>query len=65
MTGWSWRTAHPDELPPIHDTVVTVMAKQMGVGGDDSWGARVHDEYLIPSDQPLTLSFVIDTAYHE
>ena len=57
--------AHPDELPPIHDTVVTVMAKQMGVGGDDSWGARVHDEYLIPSDQPLTLSFVIDTAYHE
>lgn len=56
--------AHPDELPPIHDTVVTVMAKQMGVGGDDSWWSRVHEEYLIPSDQPLTLSFVIDTAYH-
>lgn len=22
--------------------------KQMGVGGDDSWGARTHDEYLLP-----------------
>lgn len=57
--------AHPDELPPVHDTVVTVMAKQMGVGGDDSWWARVHEEYLIPSDQPLSFSFIIDTAYHE
>lgn len=53
--------AHPDELPPVHDTVVNIMARQMGVGGDDSWWARVHEEYCIPSDQPLSFSFVIDT----
>lgn len=54
--------AHPDELPPVHDTVVNIMARQMGVGGDDSWWARVHDEYLIPSDQPLEFSFVIEAV---
>lgn len=52
--------AHPDELPPVHDTVVNIMARQMGVGGDDSWWARVHPEFCIPSEQPLSFSFVID-----
>lgn len=37
---------HPYELPPIHSTVVRVSSQQMGVGGDDSWGAPVHPEYL-------------------
>lgn len=30
--------AHHFELPPVHYTVVRVAKKQMGVGGDDSWG---------------------------
>lgn len=50
---------HAYELPPVHYTVVTVAGKQMGVGGDDSWGAPVHPEYLIPSDGELTFEFVI------
>lgn len=31
--------AHPHELPKRHYTVVRAAAGQMGVGGDDSWGA--------------------------
>ena len=29
----------------------------MGVGGDDSWGAQTHPEYLIPVDQKLEFTF--------
>ncbi|UTR10024.1 DUF4981 domain-containing protein [Evansella sp. LMS18] len=42
---------HHFELPNIHYTVITVAAKQMGVGGDDSWGAPVYQEHqLNPAD---------------
>ncbi|MDT0122216.1 glycoside hydrolase family 2 TIM barrel-domain containing protein [Paenibacillus sp. RRE4] len=50
---------HVYELPPVHYTVVTVAGKQMGVGGDDSWGAPVHPEYQIPSHGELSFEFVI------
>ena len=34
----------------LRDTVfVTVDLKQMGVGGDDSWGSRTHPQYLLPA----------------
>ena len=41
--------AHPHELPPIHSTVVRVAAKQMGLAGDDSWGAVPAPEHLLPA----------------
>ncbi|WP_054027772.1 glycoside hydrolase family 2 TIM barrel-domain containing protein [Bacillus sp. FJAT-28004] len=50
---------HHYELPNVHYTVVTVAGRQMGVGGDDSWGAPVHDEYLIPANQDLAFEFNI------
>lgn len=50
---------HVYELPPVHYTVVTVAGIQMGVGGDDSWGAPVHPEYQIPSNGELSFEFVI------
>jgi beta-galactosidase len=50
---------HHYELPPIHYTVVTIAAKQMGIGGDDSWGAEVHPEYCLPADGELSFAFVI------
>ncbi|HJF74614.1 MAG TPA: DUF4981 domain-containing protein [Gallibacterium anatis] len=50
---------HHYELPPIHYTVVTIAAQQMGVGGDDSWGAEVHPEYCLPADGELSFAFVI------
>ncbi len=39
--------AHDYELPEVHYTVVRVAQQQMGVAGDNSWGARVHTEYLV------------------
>lgn len=42
---------HPYELPPVHYTVVRVAKAQMGVGGDDSWGAQTHPEYLLQTDK--------------
>ena len=51
--------AHPYELPQRHYTVVRVSQEQMGVGGDDSWGARTHEEYLcdISGKKEFTFSF--------
>ena len=48
---------HADELPPVNYTIARVALAQMGVGGDDSWGAKTHPEYLLPADKPLHLSF--------
>jgi beta-galactosidase len=51
---------HQFELPNVHYTVVTVAGRQMGVGGDDSWGAPVHDEHLIHADKDMEFEFVIN-----
>lgn len=50
---------HQHELPHVNYTVVTIAAKQMGIGGDDSWGAPVHKEYLIDSAKDLHFEFII------
>ena len=49
--------AHADELPKPKFTVVRAALMQMGVGGDNSWGARTHEEYLLDVSKPLTFSF--------
>lgn len=38
---------HPFELPRSQSVVVRVSSEQMGIGGDDSWGAKPHPEYLL------------------
>ena len=48
---------HVHELPPVYYTVARIALKQMGVAGDDSWGARTHDEYLLDATHKLVLSF--------
>ena len=48
---------HAYELPPVYYTVVRVALQQIGVAGDDSWGARTHEEYLIDVTRPLKLEF--------
>lgn len=48
---------HSYELPPVYYTVVRVALQQMGVAGDDSWGSRTHEEYLIDVTRPLKLEF--------
>ena len=51
--------SHQEELPKVYYTWVRILAKQMGVGGDDSWGAPVHEKYRIPSDENLEIAFCI------
>ncbi len=48
---------HENELPRSRCTVMRVALGQMGVGGDDSWGAQTHPEYLLPADRDLELRF--------
>lgn len=48
---------HSFELPQIHYTVVRLALSQMGVGGDNSWGARTHDEYLIDVSGKVEFTF--------
>jgi len=48
---------HPYELPNVHHTIVRVSGAQMGIGGDDTWGARVHPEYLIDVSKKMEFTF--------
>lgn len=48
---------HLYELPAVHYTVIRAAKAQMGVGGDDSWGACTHPEYLLPKDGRIEFSF--------
>jgi beta-galactosidase len=49
--------SHAYELPEAHYTVVRAALGQMGVGGDDSWGAKTHPEYLLPANKDLSFTF--------
>ena len=53
---------HHYELPNVHHTVVTIAGRQMGVGGDDSWGAPVHEEYQIDPSTDMLFEFTIRRA---
>ena len=46
--------AHSFELPPVHYTVFRASLGQLGIAGDNSWGAETHPEFRIPTDKPLT-----------
>lgn len=48
---------HPYELPKPHYTVVRAAMQQMGIAGDDSWGARPHPEFLLPREGTLKFEF--------
>lgn len=50
---------HHFELPESNYTVVRIMKQQMGIAGDDSWGARPHDEYLLDVTKPVHFEFVM------
>ncbi len=48
---------HPYELPQTHYTVVRAALGQMGVAGDDSWGALTHDEFLLDTGRRMEFTF--------
>ncbi|MDR0335686.1 MAG: DUF4981 domain-containing protein, partial [Planctomycetaceae bacterium] len=62
---------HPYKMTASNNIFVNIDYAQMGVGGDDSWGAQTHDEFrlkeskytlkyrvvpLTPNDDPATLA---------
>ncbi|WP_219835643.1 glycoside hydrolase family 2 TIM barrel-domain containing protein [Paenibacillus sp. R14(2021)] len=50
---------HAYKLPVSDKTVVRINHKQMGVGGDDSWGARTHPEYVLHANRSYAFSFTL------
>lgn len=50
---------HHEELPPARRTVLCVYGAVRGVGGIDSWGSDVEDNYHINAEEDITYSFVI------
>ena len=56
---------HREELPVPHYTWIRILSGQMGVGGDDSWGAPVHSEYRLSSSEDRCVKFTIERAKQE
>ena len=48
-----------EELHAPRFTWIRAAAAVMGVGGDDSWGAPVHPEFILKADEPRKLAFWI------
>ena len=52
--------SHAYELPPVHYTNVRCALMQMGVGGDDSWGAQTLPQYCLPADRKLHFEMTVE-----
>lgn len=48
---------HPYELPEVHYTVIRAAMQQMGIAGDNSWGARPLPEYLLDTSKKMNFTF--------
>lgn len=44
-------------LPPQKNTVIEILGAQRGVGGDDTWGAPVHEEFCLDAAEKRSVSF--------
>ncbi len=59
-TPWELESkTHPYELSKNSSIVLRLNYHQMGVGGDNSWGARPHPEFTLYSNKVYTYSFRI------
>jgi len=48
---------HPYELNKREETILRINYKQMGIGGDDSWGAKTHPEFTLYADRIYSYRF--------
>ncbi|MFF9277331.1 glycoside hydrolase family 2 TIM barrel-domain containing protein [Streptomyces griseosporeus] len=48
---------HDYQLDPREEVVLRVNHRQMGVGGDNSWGAHTHDEYKLFADRDYSYTY--------
>ncbi|MCL2403981.1 MAG: DUF4981 domain-containing protein [Defluviitaleaceae bacterium] len=54
------QASHMYELPPVHKTVLSINSAVMGIGGDNSWGARPEAMYELESHKDYSLCFSIE-----
>ncbi|MFF2727824.1 glycoside hydrolase family 2 TIM barrel-domain containing protein [Streptomyces sp. NPDC058008] len=48
---------HDYQLTPRKEVVLRLNHRQMGVGGDDSWGAHTHDEFKLFADRDYSYTY--------
>ncbi len=48
---------HDYQLTPREEVVLRLSHHQMGVGGDNSWGAHTHDEYKLFADRDYAYTY--------
>ncbi len=48
---------HDYQLTPRDEVVLRVNHRQMGIGGDDSWGAHTHDEYKLFASRDYSYTY--------
>ncbi|MFJ9198968.1 glycoside hydrolase family 2 TIM barrel-domain containing protein [Streptomyces flaveolus] len=48
---------HDYQLTPRDEVVLRLNHRQMGVGGDNSWGAHTHDEFKLFADRDYTYTY--------
>lgn len=56
---------HLEELPNSGKNHLTICGFTRGVGGDDSWGAQVHEPYVLKSDKQYRFSFIVQPTAKE
>ncbi|WP_077328619.1 glycoside hydrolase family 2 TIM barrel-domain containing protein [Virgibacillus siamensis] len=56
---------HPYELKERDAIVLDLDYKQMGLGGDDSWGARTHPEFTLHADKTYSYSYRLRPITHQ
>ncbi|MFE0041868.1 glycoside hydrolase family 2 TIM barrel-domain containing protein [Streptomyces albireticuli] len=54
---------HPHAVVAREGTVLAVNHRQMGVGGNDSWGAAPLEDYLLPADRAYSYSYRLRPAH--
>jgi beta-galactosidase len=65
FSAWHFRAEeletrkHPSEIVRSEDITVNLDYRQMGVGGDDSWGAWPHREYRLQA-KPYRYKFRLE-----
>ncbi len=56
--GLSKKYRHINDITPRNEVVLSVDLAQRGVGGDNSWGAYPHEQYLLKAKE-YSYGFVI------
>jgi len=50
---------HIYKVPRRDNVYLNLDWRQMGVGGDNSWGARTHPEFTLPGNQKYAYTFCL------